>query len=83
LSHKTSITTINPATAEPISTYDSITKEQVQNSVAKAKAAFGSWKNTLEKRKSCLYNLTDYLRKNKIKLAEAATKEMGDRKSVV
>jgi len=77
LSHKTSITTINPATEEPISTYDSITKEQVQNSVAKAKAAFGSWKNTLEKRKSCLYNLTDYLRKNKIKLAEAATREMG------
>ncbi|HXW01787.1 MAG TPA: NAD-dependent succinate-semialdehyde dehydrogenase, partial [Candidatus Nitrosotenuis sp.] len=54
-----------------------MTKEQVQNSVAKAKAAFGSWKNTLEKRKNCLYNLTDYLRKNKIKLAEAATKEMG------
>ncbi len=77
MSHKTSITTTNPATAEPISTYDSITKEQVQNSVAKAKAAFGSWKNTLEKRKSCLYNLTDYLRKNKIKLAEAATREMG------
>jgi succinate-semialdehyde dehydrogenase/glutarate-semialdehyde dehydrogenase/succinyl-CoA reductase len=77
LSHKTSITTINPATAEPISTYESITKDQVQDSVAKAKAAFGSWKNTLEKRKSCLYNLTDYLRKNKIKLAEAATKEMG------
>jgi succinate-semialdehyde dehydrogenase/glutarate-semialdehyde dehydrogenase/succinyl-CoA reductase len=77
LSHKTSITTINPATAEPISTYESITKDQVQNSVAKAKAAFGSWKNNLEKRKSCLYNLTDYLRKNKIKLAEAATKEMG------
>jgi len=77
LSHKTSITTINPATAEPISTYDSITKEQVQNRVAKAKATFDSWKNNLEKRKSCLYNLTDYLRKNKIRLAEAATKEMG------
>ena len=77
MSHKTSITTINPATAEPISTYDSITKEQVQNRVAKAKATFDSWKNNLEKRKSCLYNLTDYLRKNKIRLAEAATKEMG------
>ncbi len=77
MSHKTNITTINPATAEPISTFDSITKEQVQNRVAKAKTAFDSWKNNLEKRKSCLYNLTDYLRKNKIRLAEAATREMG------
>ncbi|MGI0004655.1 MAG: NAD-dependent succinate-semialdehyde dehydrogenase [Candidatus Nitrosotenuis sp.] len=77
MSSKATVTTINPATAEPISTYDTMTKEQVQNVVSKARSAFVDWKGNLEKRKACLYSLTAYLRKNKIKLAEAATKEMG------
>jgi succinate-semialdehyde dehydrogenase/glutarate-semialdehyde dehydrogenase/succinyl-CoA reductase len=54
-----------------------MTQEQIKNQVTKSKTAFREWKNNLEKRKSCLYSLTDYLRKNKIKLAEVATKEMG------
>ncbi|MFY9299774.1 MAG: NAD-dependent succinate-semialdehyde dehydrogenase [Candidatus Nitrosotenuis sp.] len=76
MNHKT-ITTISPATAEPLSTYDAMTKDQIQEMVSKAKSTFLGWKDDLEKRRACLYSLTDYLRKNKIKLAEAATKEMG------
>jgi succinate-semialdehyde dehydrogenase/glutarate-semialdehyde dehydrogenase/succinyl-CoA reductase len=76
MSHKT-VTTINPATGEPISTYDTMTKDQIQTIVSKAKSTFLGWKDDLEKRRACLYGLTDYLRKNKIRLAEVATKEMG------
>ena len=71
------ITTINPATGEPISTYESMTRDQVRDQVAKSRKAFSSWKNDLETRRAALYHLTDYLRKNKVRLAEIATKEMG------
>lgn len=71
------ITTINPATGEPISTFESMSKDQVIAQVSKSRAAFSSWKNDLETRRAALYHLTDYLRKNKVRLAEMATKEMG------
>jgi succinate-semialdehyde dehydrogenase/glutarate-semialdehyde dehydrogenase/succinyl-CoA reductase len=71
------ITTINPATGEPISTFESMSRDQVRAQVAKSRAAFSSWKNDLETRRAALYHLTDYLRKNKVRLAEMATKEMG------
>lgn len=77
MNHKTVITTINPATEEPISTFNPMTREEIQNQVSKAKSAFLQWKDNPEKRRSCLYGLTDYLRKNKTNLAEVATKEMG------
>jgi len=76
MSNKT-ITTINPATGEPISTFESMSKDQVRNQVSKSRSAFSSWKNDLETRRAALYHLTDYLRKNKVRLAEMATKEMG------
>ena len=76
MSNKT-ITTINPATGEPISTFESMSKDQVRNQVSKSRTAFSIWKNDLETRRAALYHLTDYLRKNKVRLAEMATKEMG------
>lgn len=76
MSNKT-ITTINPATGEPISTFESMSKDQVRNQVSKSRSAFSIWKNDLETRRAALYHLTDYLRKNKVRLAEMATKEMG------
>jgi len=76
MSNKT-ITTINPATGEPISTYESMSREQVRNQVAKSRTAFSSWKTDMETRRASMYHLTDYLRKNKVKLAEVVTKEMG------
>lgn len=71
------LTTINPASEEPIQSYEQMDKAQITQKVATAKAAFLEWKNDFEKRKGLVYNLVAYLRKNKIHLAETATKEMG------
>lgn len=52
-------------------------KEQVFQLVGKAKRAFPEWKKDYEKRRSYIYNLVEYLKKNKIELAKVATSEMG------
>ena len=71
------ITTVNPATAEEIKTYTPMTKDQVFDLVRKAKRAFPEWKKDYEKRRSYVYNLIEYLKKNKEELAKIATAEMG------
>ena len=71
------ITTVNPATEEQITTYSSMDKNQVFELVRKAKRAFPEWKKDYEKRRSYIYNLVEYLRKNKTELAKVATMEMG------
>ena len=71
------LTTINPATEEPISSYESMSKEQVQQKVKVAKSTFSEWKKDYEKRKALIYDLVSFLRKNKTQLAEVATREMG------
>jgi len=73
----TQITTINPATEEQIASYDPMSKERVNRLVEKAKRAFPEWKKDLEKRRGYIYNLVQYFNKNKKKLAEIATAEMG------
>ena len=70
------ITTINPATGEEITTYSAMDKNQVFELVGKAKRAFPDWKKDYEKRRSYIYNLVEYLKKNKTKLAKVATTEM-------
>ena len=52
-------------------------KEQVFQLVGKAKRAFPEWKKDYEKRRSYIYHLVEYLKKNKIELAKVATSEMG------
>jgi succinate-semialdehyde dehydrogenase/glutarate-semialdehyde dehydrogenase/succinyl-CoA reductase len=52
-------------------------KEQVFQLVGKAKRAFPEWKKDYEKRRSYIYNLVEYLKKNKIELAKVVTSEMG------
>ena len=52
-------------------------KEQVFQLVGKAKRAFPEWKKDYEKRRSYVYNLVEYLKKNKMELAKIATSEMG------
>lgn len=52
-------------------------KEQVFQLVGKARRAFPEWKKDYEKRRSYIYELVEYLKKNKIKLAKVATSEMG------
>jgi len=71
------ITTVNPATGENIKTYSAMDKNQVFDLVRKAKRAFPEWKKDYEKRRSYVYNLVEYLKKNKTELAKVATAEMG------
>ena len=71
------LTTINPATEEPIQSYEAMSSEQIQHKVRASKKAFVDWKKDYEKRKALIYDLVSFLRKNKTMLAEFATKEMG------
>ena len=71
------ITTINPSTEEEITKFNAMDKNQVFDLVRKAKRAFPEWKKDYEKRRSYVYNLVEYLKKNKVKLAKVATSEMG------
>ena len=68
---------MNPATGENIKTYSTMDKNQVVDLVRKAKRAFPEWKKDYEKRRSYVYNLVEYLKKNKTELAKVATAEMG------
>ncbi len=52
-------------------------KEQVFQLVGKARRAFPEWKKDYEKRRSYIYHLVEYLKKNKIELAKVETSEMG------
>lgn len=71
------IITTNPTTGEEISKYSAMDRDQVLQLVGKAKRAFPEWKKDYEKRRSYIYNLVEYLKKNKTKLASIATSEMG------
>jgi succinate-semialdehyde dehydrogenase/glutarate-semialdehyde dehydrogenase/succinyl-CoA reductase len=71
------ITTVNPATGEDITTFSTMDKNQVFELVGKARRAYPEWKKDYEKRRSYIYNLVEYLKKNKINLAKVATSEMG------
>ena len=71
------ISTINPTTGEEITTFSTMDKNQVFELVGKAKRAYPEWKKEYEKRRSYIYNLVEYLKKNKVRLAKVATLEMG------
>ena len=71
------ITTVNPTTGENIANYSAMDKNQVFDLVGKAKRAYPEWKKDYEKRRSYIYNLVEYLKKNKTELAKVATTEMG------
>ncbi len=71
------ITTVNPATEEQLATYDPMGRDRVLGMVDVAKRAFNGWKRDYEKRRSYVYNLVQYIKSNKEKLALTATREMG------
>ena len=71
------IVTINPATGEELSSYTPMEKNQVFELVKKAKRASPEWKKDYEQRRGYIYNLVEYLKKNKTDLANVATAEMG------
>lgn len=71
------ITTVNPTTGEDIANYSAMDKNQVFDLVGKAKRAYPEWKKDYEKRRSYIYHLVEYLKKNKTELAKVSTTEMG------
>ncbi|QXP64505.1 NAD-dependent succinate-semialdehyde dehydrogenase [Polaribacter sp. HaHaR_3_91] len=72
------ITTINPATEEEITTYNRISEKTTKEKVTKANDAYKSWKKTsLEERSKLIYKLADIFDNNKEKYAQLATQEMG------
>lgn len=71
------ITTVNPATAEPIGEYVQMDKRSVDAAVSRARRAFQEWKRSYETRRGYMYNLAEYLTRHKYELAEVATQEMG------
>jgi succinate-semialdehyde dehydrogenase/glutarate-semialdehyde dehydrogenase/succinyl-CoA reductase len=71
------ISTVNPATGKELAKYSAMDQNQVFELVGKAKRAYPEWKKDYEKRRSYIYNLVEYLKKNKAELAKVATAEMG------
>jgi len=72
------ITTVNPATGETLSTYQSWTPAQIEQAVAQGAAAAAAWgKETRETRVAALGRLAVELRRQKDTFAALITAEMG------
>jgi acyl-CoA reductase-like NAD-dependent aldehyde dehydrogenase len=69
--------TLNPATEEIRNEYDIMTKEKINESVARAREAFSDWKTDIHKRADSLYAFAREFRKNRENLARTSTQEMG------
>jgi succinate-semialdehyde dehydrogenase/glutarate-semialdehyde dehydrogenase len=72
------ITTTNPATGQPLATYESMTPEQVEQAVERGHAAAARWAETsLPVRLEALTRLAALLRAESPRLAALITAEMG------
>lgn len=71
------IKTTNPTSEEIIAEYDMMGKDDITFMVEKSKGVFSEWKKDIKKRTEAIHYLSEELRKNKTKLADVATKEMG------
>lgn len=71
------ITTINPATDEPLAEYNAMNKKEVDSMIFQAQRSFRDWSRSYEYRQGHIYNLAEYLTKHKYELAKVATQEMG------
>ncbi len=73
-----SIQSINPANEEVIETFEAFTDQQIDEALEQAKAAFKVWRGSSFSERSILFHrFATYLRDNKTRLAEIATREMG------
>ena len=71
-------TSINPATGESGEQFEELTKEEVDQKLDRAHAAFLTWRNTdYATRTALLGRIADQFETNKQRLAEIATREMG------
>jgi len=69
---------VNPATGETFATYPELTKDELEDKIAKAADAYRSWRKTsLAERTKLLSAIADAYEKNKERLAKTATAEMG------
>ncbi len=69
---------INPATGKVLATYNADDDKKVEKAVKQAQKAFGEWRGqSLAQRGKVLKAIAAQLRKDKQKLAELATHEMG------
>jgi len=66
-----------PATGKEIPQYTTMNKDQVFQLVNKAKRSFPEWRKDYEQRRSYIYNLVEYLKKNKTKLAKSCNNRSG------
>lgn len=72
------LNSINPATGKVLATYNADDDKKVEKAVKQAQKAFGEWRGyTLAQRGKVLKAIAAQLRKDKQKLAELATREMG------
>ena len=73
-----SIQSTNPATNKVVKTFDEMSENAVEQSIAKSVETFAIWKNTpYSKRAELLHKVAGLLRKKKKELAELITLEMG------
>lgn len=69
---------LNPATGKPIGSFQSGTKKDVEKAIEAAQKTFPSWSETpAPERGEYLFEIARLLKKNKEKLAERMTEEMG------
>lgn len=72
------LNSINPATGKVLATYNADDDKKVEKAVKQAQKVFGEWRGyTLAQRGKVLKAIAAQLRKDKQKLAELATREMG------
>ena len=70
--------TVNPATGEPIETFNFFTAQQAEAALVRADKNFKSYRKlNVHQRARLLSQLAAALRKNKVQLAKVITKEMG------
>jgi succinate-semialdehyde dehydrogenase / glutarate-semialdehyde dehydrogenase len=74
----TSITTVNPATGEDLSSYEQIDRDEAGRRVEACHAAFEKWKlKSLDERAEIIKGIGKALRDNKEELAQLMTNEVG------
>ena len=72
------IQSVNPATGETISSYDEITKEQLDEKIELSQSSYKSWKQlSLDQRAQYMVKAAALLRENKEEYASLLTREMG------
>ncbi len=73
-----SITTVNPATGEPIKTYEFLSDNEVSQVIDDVHTTFLKWRNeSFATRKKLMLNAAKVLRKNNEEYAKVITEEMG------